>query len=69
MKVNKLNNFRSVFVYKVNKAVDSYGQIKIEDGFYKCIYCDGRGEDILGKMCYACYGTGFLADIHAKKFN
>ena len=27
---------------------------------HRCMYCNGRGCDMLGKPCYACQGTGLI---------
>ena len=30
------------------------------DHEHRCMYCNGRGCDMLGKPCYACQGTGLI---------
>jgi hypothetical protein len=36
---------------------------------HRCPYCDGRGTNVMGRVCYACKGTGLmevrLEDKHA----
>lgn len=30
------------------------------DHEHRCMYCNGRGSDMLGRPCYACQGTGLI---------